>query len=79
VDSETEHRLVASLSEATQGISVVIASHRLSSFDDLDWVLVLRDGSVVEQGTPADLKTGGQVFSALYRQSAASEEMEMLK
>ncbi len=79
VDSETEHRLVASISEATKGISVVIASHRLSSFDNLDWILVLREGSVVEQGTPADLKSGSEVFSALYRQSEASKEMELLK
>ncbi len=79
VDAETERALIASLKTATSGMSVFIVSHRLSSFDDLDAVLVIEDGRIVEKGTPKELRERSQQFAALTQELAKARELELLK
>jgi ATP-binding cassette subfamily B protein len=61
---------LAGLLEATSGTdsarTALIIAHRLSTVETADRVLVVHDGRVVEDGTPADLISGGGRFSKLH-------------
>ncbi|MBB5855704.1 peptidase domain-containing ABC transporter [Amycolatopsis umgeniensis] len=47
------------------GITVVVIAHRLTVLEDADQVVVLRDGRIVDAGTPAELAERGGEFSCL--------------
>ena len=47
--------------------TVLVAAHRLSAARSADWVAVLREGRIVEQGTPEELDRAGGEYSALRR------------
>ena len=48
------------------GRTAIIIAHRLSTVETADRVLVIHDGQVVEDGTPAELISGGGRFAALH-------------
>jgi ATP-binding cassette subfamily B multidrug efflux pump len=73
IDSETERRLVRGILEATQGISLVVASHRVSTFHDLDWMIVLDEGKIVSQGKPRDLLGENEILRGLARRQEIAE------
>ena len=51
LDSETEHEIQEALERASQGRTVVVIAHRLSTVLKADKIIVLEDGAVVEVGT----------------------------
>ena len=55
VDTGTEAQILAALRQARQGRTVIIASHRLSTLQDADQIVVLRHGHVTERGTHREL------------------------
>ena len=66
VDTLTERRLVKRLRPALTGRTVLVATQRLSTVEIADRAVVLRDGRIVEQGTPADLLRAGGEFATLF-------------
>jgi ABC-type multidrug transport system fused ATPase/permease subunit len=66
VDTLTERRLVARLRPALSGRTVLVATQRLSTVEIADRAVVLRDGRIVESGTPADLLHAGGEFATLF-------------
>lgn len=78
IDAETEHRLVKGILEASRGISLLVASHRISSFRGLDWLIVLEDGRVAAQGKPQDLVRSNETLRELARREQL-ERMDLLK
>lgn len=55
LDPVTERRLVETLRRVTQGKSVLWVTHRLLGLEDMDEILVLDKGRLVERGTHAGL------------------------
>lgn len=51
LDSISEHLVQESMERLMQNRTVVAIAHRLSTIENADWVIVLEDGEVVEQGT----------------------------
>ena len=45
--------------------TVLLAVHRLAAARSADWLVVLRNGRIVEQGVPLELERTGGAFSAL--------------
>jgi ABC-type multidrug transport system fused ATPase/permease subunit len=70
VDTETERHLVAGLRPAVAGRTVFISSQRLSTILVADRAVVIVDGVVAEDGTPADLLARGGVFATLFGDEA---------
>jgi len=69
VDTQTEAAILHGLQHALSGRTAVIVSHRASAVRDADWILVLDDGAVVEQGRHADLlRQQGRYAKLLQRQ-----------
>jgi subfamily B ATP-binding cassette protein MsbA len=64
LDSVSEHLVQESLERLMEGRTVIAIAHRLSTIENADWVIVLEDGEVVEQGTYADLlERQGQLWT----------------
>lgn len=55
VDIETEEKIRKSIKEQSEGHTTFIISHRVSSFENADLILVLHDGEIVESGNHAEL------------------------
>jgi ABC-type multidrug transport system fused ATPase/permease subunit len=66
VDTETERHLVDNLRPALAGRTVLIAAQRLSTVEVADRAVVLDDGVIVEDGTPAELLRGDGPFARLF-------------
>ena len=75
LDVENETQVQAALSELLQGKTVLVIAHRMRTVDNADKIVVLEGGSVVEQGSPAELheKPEGRYrrMLELQRESAA--------
>ncbi|RZA05666.1 MAG: ABC transporter ATP-binding protein, partial [Proteobacteria bacterium] len=78
VDAETEKRLVAGVLEASRNVSLLVSSHRISSFRGLDWLIVLENGRISAQGRPEDLARNNRTLVELARQENL-ERMDLLK
>ena len=50
------------------GRTAFVIAHRLTTVQHADHVIVLRDGRLVEQGTPAELINNGAYFKELFRE-----------
>lgn len=76
VDAQTEARILTALRSALEGRTSIIVSHRLAAVREADWILVLDEGRVVEQGTHADLIGRGGRYWELLRRQQLEEELE---
>ncbi|EHK21751.1 uncharacterized protein TRIVIDRAFT_59905 [Trichoderma virens Gv29-8] len=55
VDRETEDKIVKLVHEKFSGCTVIAVAHRLRTLLEFDWILVMEQGQIVEQGKPSDL------------------------
>jgi ATP-binding cassette subfamily B multidrug efflux pump len=76
VDAQTEARILTALRGALSGRTSIIISHRLAAVRDADWILVLDEGRIVEQGVHADLIARGGRYWELLRRQQLEEELE---
>ena len=56
LDADSEALVVSSLFELMKGRTTVMVAHRLSTIGRVDKVIVLQEGRVIEEGSPAELK-----------------------
>lgn len=55
VDAKTEARIIANIRKVRAGKTTLITTHRLFSVQHADWILVLDEGKITEEGTHRDL------------------------
>lgn len=55
VDAKTEAKIITNIRQERKGKTTFISSHRLSAVQHADWILVLDEGRVSEQGTHRQL------------------------
>lgn len=51
VDAKTETRIIENIQNERSGKTTIITTHRLSAIQHADWIIVLEDGRVTEEGT----------------------------
>ena len=73
VDSTTESRLQAGLSELMKGRTALIIAHRLSTIRYADRIVVLRLGRIIEQGSHDELIARGGLYNKLHALQLARE------
>ena len=54
-----------------KGRTSFIIAHRLSTIKDADWILVMRDGDIVEQGDHETLMAQNGFYANLYNSQFA--------
>lgn len=74
VDSHTEHLLQDAWRCCMEGRTSLVVAHRLSTIRDVDKILVLHKGELVEQGGHDELLARGGVYERLYRLQYADQE-----
>ncbi|HEX6250398.1 MAG TPA: ABC transporter ATP-binding protein [Gemmatimonadaceae bacterium] len=69
VDTHTEADILRGLGAALRNRTALIASHRVSAVRDADRIIVLREGTIVETGSHAELMAArGEYWSLVQRQ-----------
>lgn len=75
VDSHTEQEIQIRLREFMAGRTTIVITHRLSSIADSDWILVLDEGALVEQGRHSDLVAARGSYARLWESQRLTEEL----
>ncbi len=76
VDAATEAAILSGLATYYGTRSVIIVSHRLSAVQGCDLILVMEEGRIVEQGSPAELLARGGRYAALYHEQQLRQEIQ---
>ena len=66
-DTRTEMRVQDAFSKLMQGRTCFIVAHRLSTIENADLILVMKAGTIIEQGTHKELLQKGGFYSELYK------------
>lgn len=70
LDSESEVEIQKALHILMEGKTVVAIAHRLSTLREMDRILVLENGRIVEDGAPDELKSNGGTYARLWEHQA---------
>ncbi|HHF3084697.1 TPA: ABC transporter ATP-binding protein [Vibrio diabolicus] len=79
LDSEVEAAIQESLNELMQGKTVIAIAHRLSTIAQMDRLIVLDKGSIVEQGSHQELIANNGIYAQLWAHQTGgfiAEELE---
>ena len=74
LDYRTQAELLANMKEFMKGRTVVIVSQRIAAVRDVDYILVMHQGTVAEAGTHQDLVAKGGLYYSLYEQQLVNGE-----
>jgi ATP-binding cassette, subfamily B, bacterial len=66
LDPATESAIMETIKELMRGRTTLIATHRLATIHNLDQIIVLDHGRIIEQGRGPDLIARGGVYAKLY-------------
>ncbi|MFG2191504.1 ABC transporter ATP-binding protein [Streptomyces sp. NPDC048639] len=77
VDTRTEVLIQRAMAGLSRGRTSFVIAHRLSTIRDADVILVMEDGSIVEQGTHEVLLTSGGAYARLYAAQFAQAVAEV--
>jgi len=66
LDPTTESAIMETIKELMRGRTTLIATHRLATIHNLDQIIVLEHGRIVEQGRGPDLVARGGIYAKLY-------------
>jgi ATP-binding cassette subfamily B protein len=76
VDTHTEATILRELHDFMRDRTAIIIAHRISTVKNLDQIVVLDDGRIVERGTHTELLALGGLYAAMYRRQLLGEELE---
>jgi ATP-binding cassette subfamily B protein len=65
LDAATEQRIFEHIKQRYQNKTIVLITHRISILEQLDKVIYLDNGRIVEQGSPQELKQKNGPYAAL--------------
>jgi ABC-type multidrug transport system fused ATPase/permease subunit len=66
LDPATEAAIMETIKELMRGRTTLIATHRLATIHNLDQIIVLDHGRIIEQGRGPELLTRGGIYAKLY-------------
>ncbi|NCG67412.1 ATP-binding cassette domain-containing protein [Bacillus coagulans] len=75
VDAKTEASIIANIRKERKNKTTIIATHRLSAIEHAQWIVVLDNGLITEEGTHEQLlKNKGWYYEQYMRQQLKSRE-----
>jgi ATP-binding cassette subfamily B protein len=76
VDTRTEVLIQKAMAELMKGRTSFIIAHRLSTIRDADWILVMDNGDIVEQGKHEKLLARNGFYAELYNSQFEHAQVE---
>lgn len=73
VDARTETDIIRHIQDERKGKTTLIVSHRLSAIQHADWLIVLDQGQIVEEGQPQQLLAQKGWYYEQYQRQQAQE------
>ncbi len=67
LDTENESKIQSALSALIKNKTVLIIAHRMRTVSGADKIVVIKDGSIAEAGTPLELKQEQGIFSSMLK------------
>ena len=67
LDTESEKAIQAALDELQKGRTSLVIAHRLSTIENADQILVMNEGTIIEQGTHIELLRKNGAYTKLYK------------
>ena len=75
VDTYTEEQILKELASVRKDRTTILISHRISTVQNADEIIVLQDGAIVERGTHSTLMALQGVYASLYQKQLLEEEL----
>ena len=79
VDTRTEERIRQAMESVMKGRTTFVIAHRLSTVHKADQIVVLKDGSIAEQGTHRELLARDGLYKEIYDLQLRPQEDVMLE
>jgi len=76
VDTYTEETILRQLTGVMANRTTILISHRVSTVQNADEIIVLHDGAIAERGTHAELLALGGHYTELYNKQLIEEALE---
>jgi ATP-binding cassette subfamily B protein len=76
VDTYTEETILRQLTGVMAGRTTILISHRVSTIQNADEIVVLHDGEIAERGTHAELLAMNGHYTELYNKQLIEEALE---
>ena len=71
VDTRTEVEIQKAMNQLMMGRTSFVIAHRLSTIQDADLILVMREGTIIEQGSHVELMQKNGFYADLYNSQFA--------
>ncbi len=78
LDIETEEKILSNIQSEIQSMTTLIITHRLSTVRNVDEILVLKNGCIVEHGSHEDLIQNTGYYQKVFKNQLLAREMEIL-
>jgi ATP-binding cassette subfamily B protein len=78
LDIETEAIILSNIRRITGSLTMLIITHRLTITRQVDQILVMERGQIVERGNHEALIKNGGLYQRMYNNQALAREMEIL-
>ena len=75
IDTRTEIKIQSAFARLMNGRTSFIVAHRLSTIQEADVILVMKDGHIIEQGTHEELLENCEIYREIYESQFKKEDL----
>jgi len=79
LDTYTEEKILTNLEDFFPDRTVLLVSHRISTLQNCDHIIVMEDGAITEQGNHEELLAARGLYSWIHEKQLLEEELESVE